>query len=426
MRFRSSFQFLLLLILVFSCKEDPIPVPVVPPSGNALELNTDPASLRYEGNRLFVRASVSSRDGYQILTRGFCFGKSAFPKPGKDSVSLSGEGSGTFESSFFLPDFSTDWFARPFAVSKSSSGKVDTSFGNQLNIRPYHRPKSIQTQAFSTDSIRISWAGIEPCKIAGLESVLQKGVCWSLRPGDKPSGNNFISLTSADSLGLSTFISGLQPGTLYYFRAYAVNAADTSFGPDFGCSTGFKDSEDNFYPTILIGKQVWMASNLRVARFADGTAIENNPDNARWDSIQTPACASSLNESVFGKFYNHYAIAGDRQLCPVGWKIPVRTDWDSLFQFLGGWEVAGNALKPVTTAWGPIAEGQGGSGFNALPAGKKTKPGPIAQAGSFGYWWMNSSLAEPAGFRINNLDKGVFIGSFQANEGMAVRCLKKP
>ena len=415
-----------LFTLVFACREETVPEPLVPVSGNALEINADPASLRYAENLIYLKATVNSSNGFSIEKRGICFGKSNFPSLGRDSLAEGGAGSGTYETAFSLPDYSVSWYARAFAVSKSPAGKMDTSYSNQLQITPHHQSKPLQTQALSTDSIRVIWNGIRVCRIPGLEEVALKGICWSLSPGARPTGNNFVTLSSGDSLGFTTFITGLQPGTLYYFRAFALNSADTAFGAEYGCSTGLTDAENNFYPTILIGKQVWMAANLRVTRFSDGSSLEVNPDNARWDSTGLPACASSSNDVVFGKFYNYFSVSGDRQLCPAGWKIPVRADWDSLFRTLGGWETAGLSMKTVNSAWGPVAEGQGGSGFNALPAGKKAEAGNISQTGLLGYWWINSGSTIPAAFRVTNLDKGVFAGNHQPNEGLSVRCIKKP
>lgn len=427
MRFRFFVFTALLSQMLLSCKEDEIPQPSAPIAGNILEVKAEGNSLRYENVKMLLDASVSSKDGYQIQQKGICFGRNAFPKINTDSLITAGPGFGAFSSAFSLPDYALDWYARPFAVSISSIGKTDTSYGNQVSIRPFHNLKTIQLRAASTDSIKVSWSGLSNCRIFGLSDVIAKGICWGTNSTPGTGTPGFFISGTGDSLAITAAISGLQPGTLYYFRAYAVNAADTIFGPAFGCSTGMLDQDNQFYPTILIGKQVWMAANLRVSRFQDGSTIEANPDNSRWDSLNTPAWGASADDAVFGKFYNYYTIQNEKNLCPAGWRIPGVSDWDSLFNQLGGWEIAGLALKAGTTAWGSsIPEGQGSSAFNALPAGKKAESGNLAFAGKLGFWWAFGSSTIPQGYRIADLDKGVFSVQPTANEGLSVRCLKKP
>jgi uncharacterized protein (TIGR02145 family) len=428
MRF-SCLLFLSFGFLLFSCKEVEIPAPQNPLPGNVLEVQIKFSSAAYENGKLRIQASVNSKDGYIVQKRGVAFGPLSLPRLGKDSVEMAGSGFGDFTLRFSPTDYASDVFVRAFAISLSSTGKTDTTYGNQVLLQPYHRLKSLSLNALFTDSIRVNWNGLSLCKIPGLESMLSKGICWSKSRGGKPLAGNFVTSTTTDTLGMQVFAASLEPGTLYFFRAFAVNAADTVFGPEFGCSTGLTDAEANFYPTVYIGNQIWMASNLRSTRFTvTGTdSLENVTDNARWDTIAAPAFASSADNNVFGRYYNHYAITSSRQLCPAGWKMPDRNDWDTLFSNLGGWETAGLALKAGTTAWGAsIGEGQGSSKFNALPAGKKSGSGEIVLSGKLGFWWMKSSSVAPGGFRITNLDKGVFYDTYQAKEGLSVRCLKQP
>lgn len=413
-------------IFLSSCKDESSSNPQPDSQGNSIEVLTDASALRYEGRRISVSGTVTSKDGFSVKEKGICFGAAALPVIGKDSVLSSGPGFGSFSLQANLPSWRSEWYFRSYAISISASGKTDTTYGNQLRIRPYHLIKNLKLQASGTDSIRFSWDGVSPCRIPGLETIRLKGICWGLSPDPVPGSDNVQLISGNDSLGQSAVISHLQEGKLYYFRAFSATEADTVFGSTMKSCTGLRDIDGNFYPAVVIGGQVWLGANLKCSRFSDGSSMEENPDNARWDSLTLPAWGSSADNQVFGKLYNYHCITSEKNLCPAGWKLPERSDWDSLFSSLGGWEVAGLALKTGTTAWGSsIAEGQGSSGFNALPAGQKKNDGSLTLGGKLGFWWIRGSQGSPQCFRITDLDKGVFLQEAVANQGFSVRCLKR-
>jgi len=45
------------------------------------------------------------------------------------------------------------------------------------------------------------------------------------------------------------------------------------------------DIDINSYKTIKIGKQTWMAENLRTTRYADGTAIPQVENGSEWFAL---------------------------------------------------------------------------------------------------------------------------------------------
>ena len=66
-------------------------------------------------------------------------------------------------------------------------------------------------------------------------AVTERGVCWSTNQNPTPSDN-----CTVDGEGVGKFtseITGLEPGTKYYVRAYAINAAGTSFGSEKNFTT---------------------------------------------------------------------------------------------------------------------------------------------------------------------------------------------
>ncbi len=104
------------------------------------------------------------------------------------------------------------------------------------------------------------------------------------------------------------------------------------------------DIDGNLYKTVNIGNQQWMAENLKVTRYNDGTAIQNIPDNTKWSNLTTGAWTyynnDGANNTKYGKLYNWYAVSetsnGNKNVCPTGWHVPADAEWIVLTDYLGG------------------------------------------------------------------------------------------
>lgn len=104
----------------------------------------------------------------------------------------------------------------------------------------------------------------------------------------------------------------------------------------------FVDHRDHeIYGTVQIGSQWWMAENLRY----------NIPGKSK-SGYETTLCLFEREEwcESVGKLYHVSSITDDRfddkvdEVCPKGWRIPVKEDWEILIETLGG---DGNAKELV-------------------------------------------------------------------------------
>lgn len=198
-------------------------------------------------------------------------------------------------------------------------------------------------------------------------------------------------------------------------------------------STILKDIDGNSYRIIKIGNQYWMAENLKTFKYNDSTKINSIVGDNQWikDTIGAVCNYSynSENTKIYGALYNWYAVNSDK-LCPIGWKVPSSSDWDTLSSFLGGDEVAGGKLREKGNAhWvAPNDNATDEFGFSALPTGTRDVYGSFSQ-GYLTYWWAS----EDTGFEKNSAAvrgihrdySKILNQGMEKSTGLPVRCLKK-
>jgi uncharacterized protein (TIGR02145 family) len=189
-------------------------------------------------------------------------------------------------------------------------------------------------------------------------------------------------------------LSGLSRSTLYYIRAFANNNISTNYGNQIVLKMPYSMIEDidgNQYPTVIIGEQIWMSSNIKTTRFRDGTIIDNVIDDRVWVSYDFGSPAWSyynhdrMNDDIVGKLYNIHTISNN--LCPLGWRIPSDNDWSILANFLG--VDAGHKLK-INKGWSNNGSGSNESWFNAYPSGFRWSNGAFNYAGIYATFWTST------------------------------------
>jgi uncharacterized protein (TIGR02145 family) len=413
-----------LLVFILGCNEDNSdPQPNTPNLDFDLAFVAD--SFRFENSGLSMQCTFKASASYTILRKGICYGRSTLTRVGNGNFTSNGNAAGNYTARLEGVNFSETWFVRPYVISVDAASKTDTTYGKEISFSATHTFKNISLTESAETSFLATSSGLKANIMPGLGQVLSKGFCWSRKENPYPVSGFFVASPANDTLPFSFRIENLEPGQIWYVRAYAVSAADTSFSPNFRIGTSFRDAESNLYPIVQIGSQIWMAENLQSTRFRDGSSLLVNPGNTEWNSALQPACSQATG--TFGRMYNQLAITDPRLLCPAGWTMPGQKDWDTLFTALGGWDQAGLKLKANTTAWGSsILTGQGTSGFLALPAGMKDSTGTQRSVNDLGLWWALPEGNKPAGLiRIDRYNDEAFSAGALPKSGYAVRCFRK-
>ena len=165
------------------------------------------------------------------------------------------------------------------------------------------------------------------------------------------------------------------------------------------CGT-VKDFDQNVYHTVRLGNQCWMRENLRTKHYADGTQISTNSGTN--STVPYYYQNNSLDVTQYGLFYNWTAImngaeqtnanpSGVQGICPNGWHVPSRAEWDELINYVSSISsyccngVAGDVGKAITSRTGWYNNYSSNSctpsrnqlknnatHFNAMPAGYYT------------------------------------------------------
>lgn len=186
---------------------------------------------------------------------------------------------------------------------------------------------------------------------------------------------------------------------------------------------------NNEVETVTIGTQVWMKYNLDLEVYQDGSSIER-ANLAFSRSVVLPSwCYYNYDNSydiTYGKLYNGYAVNDARNICPVGFRIPTRIDFNTLNTFLG--TNAGGKLKEAgLTHWAsPNTSATNSSGFTGLPGGYMGDAGSSSNLGLQGYFWTSTSAGSTNFIRYLRSGDANFTESsaFALAGGASVRCIK--
>ena len=217
-----------------------------------------------------------------------------------------------------------------------------------------------------------------------------------------------------------------------------------------GWANSVTDIDGNGYQTVTIGTQTWMAENLKVTHYRDGTVIPNVTSATSWAALTTGAYCdyanSTTNGTIYGHLYNWYTAIDSRNISPAGWHVPTDAEWKTLENYLiangynydgtkSGNKIAKSLASTVywmtDTSDGSVANDvskNNKSGFSGLPAGYRYDiNGNSYGLGGQAIWWSSTNLYN---LSIGS-DKNMSSAYIDANSlngykhyGFSIRCIK--
>lgn len=332
-------------------------------------------------------------------------------------------------------------------ILASSCKKDDNSTGNPT---PTAQVPTITTSSISNILQTSAKSGGNITNDGG-SAITARGVCWST--GQTPSITDNITSDGSGTGNYLSTITGLNPNTTYYVRAYATNSIGTGYGSTVSFTTQVgtvTDIEGSVYKTVTIGSQVWMAENLKTSSYSNGETIGTTVPatlNISGESSPKYQWAYDGNESnvaVYGRLYTWYTVSDSRGVCPSGWHVPSDAEWTTLADYLAnngygfqgsgtdiGKSMADTSGWTISTSTGMVGNDQSSnnsSGFTALPSGARDYGGPFQYIGNDAFWWSSteSSLTSAWYRDMDYGNSGLGRGSYALNKynGFSVRCVK--
>ncbi|MFP4557323.1 MAG: FISUMP domain-containing protein [Bacteroidales bacterium] len=274
--------------------------------------------------------------------------------------------------------------------------------------------------------------------------ITERGIVLSTSP--EPTTNDMVIPTEGDIGEFTLDATSLDPNTLYYVRAFATNGNGTKYSKEVMAKTynqQITDIDNNTYLTTQIAGQHWMAQNLKTTQFNDGTAISyfNGLDTPSEFPYHTENPNQGTDAIDFGYLYSHGVVyMQDKNVCPDGWRVPVKEDWDQLIAELGGPGIAGGQMKSTVSGgnglWESPNEGASNkSGFTAMPAGifKINWQGTFSftDESIAAYFWSQTEASTDISWslKLNYYDTNATIESVygtipEGEEALSIRCIE--
>lgn len=392
-----------------------------------------------------------------IDQHGFCWSEAGNPSIEDNRNDLGPKGTkGSFSGSLTGLSLGTRYNVRAYATNS-----IGTSYGSIESFTTHNTPTIKTLPVSSLTNISAETGG----NIAdnGGAPVTARGVCWSTTSG--PTISDSKTTNGSETGSYTSSLTGLSSNTRYYVRAYATNSIGTGYGNEviFTTYSGetVTDYDGNIYYTIQIGDQLWMANNLKVTHYSDGTAIPLVEDDVDWVAVDQTERAYCYyrNEigyaNVYGALYTWAAAmngaassdaisSGVQGVCPDGWHLPSDAEWKELEKYLGLSQAEADAMLFRGTDEGSQLAGNsslwddgalkddpafGSSGFTFVPAGGRASTSGVYMNMDYqGYLWSttedaNSNLQAYTRY-LDNDTTGIYRQNYLKDNGCSVRCVK--
>ena len=304
--------------------------------------------------------------------------------------------------------------AEPAEEASSSSEKAKSSSS-----------KDEKETKVSSNSVKSSSSFVDPISSSSLQ-------------GDKLSSSSsekqsVSSSSSASEINCSALLEG-ETGWSWDVPK------ECRFNPNIDYGTMIDSRDGQVYRTVKIGDQVWMAENLNYADSAETPSLKGNSwcyDNVAancdvagrlytWAAaIDSVKLANNADNPLDCGYEKKCGLTGAvRGICPTGWHLPTKEEFETLFTAVGDKSTVGMKLK-TSNGWYRSGGGTDDVGFSALPVGLNGYS--FFDEGDRAYFWSSTedNRYYSCSMSLSSLNKSVYLESaYHKDIGLSVRCVK--
>ena len=404
-------------------------------------------------------STSNNKTGFSIVPAGYCHGSTYYKTNDYAALWSSRSNSGRHaQDRIIMMDFEyvgtfTQEYTNKYA-GRSVRCIKDTCDNNAV---------SANLPTVTTKPVQCDWTTGGNVTDDGGAEVILRGVCW-----DTTSNPTIDDKHTVDGFGIGDFssiVADMKVNKTYYVRAYAINSAGVAYGNEetyiYGASCPgtptVTDHENNVYNTVKIGNQCWTRENMRCTTSPSGKIFNNaTTDVSRLTPMFYNNTASAIAITERGMLYN-WAAALDtvftastdasftnrRGICPEGWHLPSRAEWQTLIDYTGTVEcyTCGGDASAIAKSlayngyWansngachiGNNLSSNNNTGFSAIPTGFGNLSSPFVDTLRTRFWSSTGNNTSTSfGMTVNyNMANVSVTSGYDQNFGFAVRCLK--
>ena len=253
-------------------------------NGLATITTTDPTST---ATAISAGGNITDNGGYAVTERGVCYSASNSEPTITGEKVDGGKGNGTFSVSITGLSASATYYIRAYAVNENGVSYGETK---SIQTKSGNAVSSIGAVSNITSTTASATVTVTETGDATLQSC---GICWSANSNPTTAD----SKTEAGGKQLNTpytcNMSGLQPNTKYYVRAYATTDAATAYSEQVSFTTS--DGSATLELGEITNITALTASAIVTVSNTNGAALQSC--GICWSANSNPTTADSKTEA---------------------------------------------------------------------------------------------------------------------------------